>query len=156
MCAIEGWSIHTMLADLMHVLYIGCANDACGSAMFILCKLHYFSASRDDPTQLRKAHACLREWCRDNRVQCDIGAFDPLALGFGSKSFPYLETKAANLKVIVFWLAHELHHAAIAGHDEIKRAAAMFHALAEFVHVLSTGGQILSHSQADRVQHYGT
>ena len=155
-CGIAGWSMDSMLFDVMHIMYLGCCNDACGSAMYLLVRMRFFANSAVEATQLRQAHVCLRAFCRRKRVKCDVGAFDPLGLGFGKRSFPYLDAKAATLKVIVCWLAHELYTASIVGDDDVKRAAALFHALSEFIQVLSLAQAVMSRSEADRAVLHGT
>eukprot|EP00969_Alexandrium_andersonii_P342953 15159892-Alexandrium_andersonii.AAC.1 len=71
----------------MHILYIGCANDACGSALYLLCSTAWFDADRCIDTQLRQGHCALRQWCKTHKVKCDIGAFDHNALGFSSRAY---------------------------------------------------------------------
>ena len=90
-----------MLWDLMHILFVGVANDVAGSAMFLLCSMKFWGDVATN-TQLQRAHKEFSHWCSKHGLPCCMEAFDTNSLGFGSKSYPKLTTKAANVKVVIY------------------------------------------------------
>lgn len=103
------------------------------SAAWQCCLLRqgrYPSRPGDTASPLRRsgclaqtAGAPLPEGCIAIPQICKV--FDVKNLNIGPRTYPFLETKAANVKTVMYWLNDVLWYAAIVGDDDVKKAASM-------------------------------
>jgi len=154
LCNIDGWSSDTLLWDVMHNLYLACANDACGSSFNLLATSGFYgNGSKAD--RCCNCYDSWREFQRIHQIPTHIQRFTPNLFNWETNEYPDLEVKAAHLKPLIQFFAHELHTASIGGNPETKMAAVMQHALATFCYTLDRSDWHLAEWEADHAVKYG-
>ncbi len=155
LCEIEGWSTETQFWDMMHNLYQGNGNDAAASGIVVLRNTKYYGAG-DDAQQFAGATKSLRDFCKASHVRCGVPAFDKNMLNCGKNTvYPTMSGKAAHVKVVLRWLSNEFYIASVLPETVLKHCAVLFHALAQFTHILAHAPLVLDQATADQACYYG-
>jgi hypothetical protein len=156
MCYLDGWFAESLLWDVMHNLFQGCAPDFCGSSLAILVEMQYFGFRLSKRAALRRATKLFRRYCTKHQVQCQTPVWDETLLSkLASTAFPIMTVKAHIIKVVCMWLAVELRTASFFGGEEVVRAALCSYHLASWLHITSIAGWILTEAQASQAHYHG-
>ena len=164
LCGVRGWSADTLHFDIMHNLFIGSGRDLAGSALSLLCQANYFSSSPDVDDHLKRFQERCRAWCTRSGIKTgppklnrfDVSLPARVAEIGRSSTFPELSVKAAHVKLLLMYLAHEAYYIAIAlpGQEFQDMAACLFE-LGCFIWRCSSGPMWFTPAEAEIIYGHG-
>jgi hypothetical protein len=144
-CKMPGFAFPRALFDMMHVVHLGVAKDACAQVMHDLCVFGYEGEGTLE-IQLLRLWLRYKRWCRAHGIPHSKRKFSPNVIGVStSLSFPELNgrTKAAHVKPLIHFLAHRtrvmLSYRA-EGDTHADKRAWLIYCLADFLYILDHGG----------------
>jgi hypothetical protein len=151
---VTGWHPETIWKDPMHMIYVnGCGNDLAAAVIIDCCRKGLWGHPRRAlDVQLTAAYVSFRQWCTANHVATTHDGFSRNSLHYKrNKDFPFLSGKAADVRVIILWLAHTLP----AHGPEYQSIACCIAHLGHFIQKLSTSGMLLSCADAAEMRDHG-
>lgn len=137
--------------------YLGTGKDLTGAALVLLAGSGFYGEaglSPDDP--YKRAHARFKGWCSEQGLASSCPLFTQKSCH--AAHFGCYDGKAAQIKMMIFWLADEFALAVsseLCTDVEIQLAATCFWALAAWVHTLDHAGLLLTGAQVEACLHYG-
>ena len=140
--------------DFMHNMFIGPGADAAASALVLLIQIGWWANNVEEA--LEKASDDFAAWCRAHEIDPPGKSFSRNNLGWRSNNeFPCLGWKAAEVKLVISWVASILPDAGITGSVEVQMAGACLWGAADLIFVLDHAGMFLSTYEIDRATKAG-
>ena len=120
----------------MHGLFLGTGKDNVASGVLLLCEIGWFPGTTQDE-KFNAATNCFRAYWLDKGITVKAPRFTKHTLGLEPFTYPLYEGKAGDMKLALFWLAHEFFFANILNHTlEVTYAASMFWGISDMLWVL--------------------
>jgi hypothetical protein len=108
---LTGWHMHTVWKDLMHLLFVnGVGNDLCGSILLEMSSAGVWAGAGSSlENNLNAAFGKFIQWVNQSGLESSAEGFNKNVLHYSSqKSYPHLGGKAADVRLVLMWLAQEM------------------------------------------------
>ena len=137
---LAGWSLSRVKLDLLHVLYLGFAQDLMGSMLIIFAESLF--PAINCVVALKELFVDFRGWCRMKRICFTMKPFNLKTICFQSPSdpsYPRLTSriKGAKVRTLIKWAAHVARRLRFRDGPSENRYL-MMSSLVEFIEVIVT------------------
>ena len=152
---VGGWCVTTVWKDSLHLLFVnGVGNDFVASALVQTSKEGFWNPASDKlEPNLVSAYGKFLSWCRLNGSETTHDGFTRNSLHYTKGNmYPWLAGKAADVRLVVMWMASELN----AAQGQFPLLSRCMIALANYLHTMSKAGPLLEKHESALLRESGT